>query len=102
MTNTGCVQVGLQSNFSLRSKEDKNFSGSLGPKAESVITVGFAEIFVVYWEGLCMHFHRLRCGPQEKEKQKGLQRYTDGYKKLSSEKLQVSELGPRMEDQLTP
>ena len=102
MTNTGWVRVGLQSNFSLRSNEDKNFSGSLGTKAGSVITVGFAEVFIVYWEGLCMHFHKLSCGPHEKEKQKGLQRYTDGYKKLSSEKLQVSELGPRMEDQLTP
>lgn len=48
MTNTGWIEVGLQSDFSLRSIEDKYFSGNFG-----------ARVRKRHYCGICWHVHSL-------------------------------------------
>ena len=49
-----------------------------------------------------MYFEKLRCGPDEKDNQQGLQGHRDGYKETSGKKLKVNELKLRTKYQPTP
>lgn len=103
MTNTGGFKGGLEFNFSLRSTENKILSHNFGARDGKYHYYGIWQTSHALWgKGLSVYFEKLRCGPDEKENQQGLQSHRDGYKENSGKKLKVNELKLRMKYQLTP